>query len=47
MILLAHQPLLASLPFVVAVLVLTAGIAVLAFRERRRRSSDRRSDPLA
>ena len=37
MILLAHHPLVASLPFVVPVLVLTAGVAVLAFRERRRR----------
>lgn len=47
MILLAHQPLLASLPFVVAVLVLTAGIAVLAFRERPAGPRSRRSDPLA
>ena len=37
-ILLAHHPLLASLPFVVPVLALTAGVIVLAVRERRRRA---------
>jgi len=37
-ILVAHHPLLASLPFVLPVLALTAGVAVLAFRERRRRA---------
>jgi hypothetical protein len=34
---LAHHSLLVALPFVAPVLVLTAGVLVLAIRERRRR----------
>jgi membrane protein DedA with SNARE-associated domain len=37
---LAHHALLIALPFVVPVLVLTLGVAALAFRERRRRERE-------
>jgi cytochrome c-type biogenesis protein CcmH/NrfF len=37
---LAHHALLIALPFVVPVLALTLGVAVLAFRERRRRERE-------
>ena len=37
---LAHHPLFVALPFVLPVLVLTLGVAVLAFRERRRRERE-------
>jgi hypothetical protein len=37
---LAHHAIVVALPFVVPVLVLTAGVAALAVRERRRRDRE-------
>ena len=42
---LAHHSLIVAIPFVVPVLALTFGVAVLAFRERRRRARGMSAGP--